>query len=227
LHFGGNRTIRMVMFGSREEAGLKLGRCLQDQGVRADLVLGLPRGGVVVAAAVAHILRLPLDVLIVRKIGHPRQREFAVGALAENDVIVLDEGVSGASAAVRAELEAIIQEEKDRLAGYLARFHARGVPALAGKAVLLVDDGLATGATTEAAVLSVRKQNARTIVVAAPVASTNAVERLARVADEVRVLCVDPDFDAVGRYYDVFAQTTDEEVLELLRAGAGLGKRET
>jgi putative phosphoribosyl transferase len=113
------------------------------------------------------------------------------------------------------------------LAGYLARFHARGVPALAGKAVLLVDDGLATGATTEAAVLSVRKQNARTIVVAAPVASTNAVERLARVADEVRVLCVDPDFDAVGRYYDVFAQTTDEEVLELLRAGAGLGKRET
>jgi predicted phosphoribosyltransferase len=92
-----------------------------------------------------------------------------------------------------------------------------------------VDDGLATGATTEAAVLSVRKQNARTIVVAAPVASTNAVERLARVADEVRVLCVDPDFNAVGRYYDVFAQTTDEEVLELLRAGAGRGdvKRET
>ena len=80
--------------------------------------------------------------------------------------------------------------------------------------MLLVDDGLATGATTEAAVLSARKQNARGIVVAAPVASTNAVERLARVADEVRVLCVDPDFDAVGRYYDVFSQTTDEEVLE-------------
>lgn len=229
MHFEGNRTIRMVMFASRDDAGLKLGRCLQDQGVRADLVLGLPRGGVVVAAAVAHILRLPLDVLIVRKIGHPRQREFAVGALAEHGVIVLDEGVSGASAAVRAELEVIIQEEKDRLAGYLARFHPRGVPALAGKTILLVDDGLATGATTEAAVLSVRKQNARTIVVAAPVASTNAVERLARIADEVRVLCVDPDFDAVGRYYDVFAQTTDEEVLELLRAGAGRGdvKRET
>jgi predicted phosphoribosyltransferase len=219
----------MVMFASRDDAGLKLGRCLQDQGVRADLVLGLPRGGVVVAAAVAHILRLPLDVLIVRKIGHPRQREFAVGALAEHGVIVLDEGVSGASAAVRVELEAIMQEEKGRLAGNQARFHPGGVPALAGKAILLVDDGLATGATTEAAVLSVRKQNARTIVVAAPVASTNAVERLARVADEVRVLCVDPDFNAVGRYYDVFAQTTDEEVLELLRAGAGRGdvKRET
>ena len=185
------------------------------------MVLGLPRGGVVVAAAVARILRLPLDVLIVRKIGHPRHREFAVGALAENGVIVLDEGVSGANAVVRAELEAIIQEEKDRLADYQARFHHGGVPALADKAVLLVDDGLATGATTEAAVLSVRKQSARTIVVAAPVASTSAVERLARVADEVRVLCMDPEFDAVGRYYDVFAQTTDEEVLELLRTGAG------
>ena len=211
----------MVMFASREDAGLKLGRCLQDQGVRTDLVLGLPRGGVVVAAAVARILHLPLDVLIVRKIGHPRQREFAVGALAENGVIVLDEGVIGANTVIRAELEAVIQEEKDRLAGYLARFHPEGVPALAGKAVLLVDDGLATGATTEAAVLSVRKQSARTVVVAAPVASTSAVERLARVADEVRVLCMDPEFDAVGRYYDVFAQTTDEEVLELLRTGAG------
>lgn len=211
----------MVMFASREDAGLRLGHCLQDQGVGADLVLGLPRGGVVVAAGVARILRLPLDVLIVRKIGHPRQREFAVGALAENGVIVLDEVVSGANAVIRAELEAVIQEEKNRLVGYLARFHPGGVPALAGKAVLLVDDGLATGATTEAAVLSVRKQSARTIVVAAPVASTSAVERLARVADEVRVLCMDPEFDAVGRYYDVFAQTTDEEVLALLRTGAG------
>ena len=91
-----------MMFASREDAGAKLGRCLQEQRVRADLVLGLPRGGVLVAAAVAQILRLPLDVLIVRKIGQPRQREFAVGALAENGVIVLDEGVSGASAAVRA-----------------------------------------------------------------------------------------------------------------------------
>jgi predicted phosphoribosyltransferase len=207
----------MVMFASREDAGLKLGRCLQDQGVRADLVLGLPRGGVVVAAEVARALRLPLDVLLVRKIGHPRQREFAVGALAENGVTVLDENVIGANAVVRADLEAVIEEEKERLRDYQARFHPADAPVLAGKTVLLVDDGLATGATTEAAVLSVRTQNALSIVVAAPVASTQAVERLARVADEVRVLQMDPDFEAVGRYYDVFAQTTDEEVLELLR----------
>jgi predicted phosphoribosyltransferase len=214
----------MVMFASREDAGLRLGRCLQEQRVRADIVLGLPRGGVVVAAGVAHALHLPLDVLVVRKIGHPWHREFAVGALAENGVVVLDEGSIGPNPVVRAELEEVIQEEKERLRSYQARFHPKGVPDVTGKAVLLVDDGLATGATTEAAVLSARKRNASVTVVAAPVASTNAVDRLGRVADEVRVLCVDPDFDAVGRYYDVFAQTTDEEVLEVLR---GEVKRET
>ena len=212
-----------MVFASREDAGLKLGRLLQDQGVRADLVLGLPRGGVVVAAGVARALHLPLDVLLVRKIGHPWHREYAIGALAENGVILLDEDVIQTSAVVRAELERIIEEEQERLRGYQARFHPKGAPVLAGKIVLLVDDGLATGATTEAAVLSVRKQNPLSILVAAPVASTLAVERLARVADEVRVLSVDPDFEAVGRYYDVFAQTTDEEVLELLRAGGRVG----
>ncbi len=208
----------MVMFASRQDAGLKLGRCLQEQRVRADLVLGLPRGGVIVAAGVARALRLPLDTLIVRKIGHPWHREFGVGALAENGVVVLDEAAIGSNPVVRAELETITEEEKERLRRYQARFHPWGAPDLTGKMVLLVDDGLATGATTEAAVLSVRKQNAAGIVVAAPVASTHAVDRLARTADEVRVLCVDPAFDAVGRYYDVFSQTTDEEVLQVLRA---------
>jgi putative phosphoribosyl transferase len=211
----------MVMFASREDAGLRLGRYLQEQRVWADLVLGLPRGGVVVAAGVAHALHLPLNALVVRKIGHPWHREFAVGALAENGVVVLDDGAVGSNPMFRAKLEEIIQEEKERLRSYEARFHPAGAPDLRGKAVLLVDDGLATGATAEAAVLSARKRNASAIVVAAPVASTNAVERLARVADEVRVLCVDPAFDAVGRYYDVFSQTTDEEVLEVL------GERET
>jgi putative phosphoribosyl transferase len=218
LIWQGNRAIRMVMFASREDAGLRLGRSLQEQRVRADLVLGLPRGGVVVAAGVAHTLRLPLDVLVVRKIGHPWHREFAVGALAENGVVVLDESAIGSNPVARAELAEVIHEEKERLHSYQARFHPTGAPELRGKAVLLVDDGLATGATTEAAVLSARKRHANTIVVAAPVASANAVERLARVADEVRVLCADPDFDAVGRYYDVFSQTTDEEVMGLLRA---------
>jgi putative phosphoribosyl transferase len=209
----------MMMFASREDAGQRLGEYLKEQKVAAELVLGLPRGGVVVAAEVARALHLPLDVLIVRKIGHPFQREFAVGALAEHGVILLDETAVGRNPAVRAELDEVIEEEKERLRAYHAKFHPEGGPKLAGKVVLLVDDGLATGATTEAAVLSVRKQHARKIVVAAPVASTNAAERLARVADEVQVLWVDPDFEAVGRYFDVFSQTSDQEVLELLQHG--------
>ena len=210
----------MMMFASREDAGQRLGRHLQEQNVRADLVLGLPRGGVIVAAEAARALHLPLDVLIVRKLGHPFHREFAVGALAEHGVAVLDQALIGSNPLLQAQLDEIVEEEKERLRSYQARFHPDGGPNLAGKTVLLVDDGLATGATTEAAVLSVRKQHARKIVVAAPVASTSAVDRLARVADEVQVLCVDPDFDAVGRYYDVFSQTTDREVLELLQAQA-------
>ena len=131
---------------------------------------------------------------------------------------MLDEAIIGRNPLIRAGLGEIIEEEKERLRGYEVRFHPGHGRTLAGKTVLLVDDGLATGATTRAAVLSARKQLARTIIVAAPVASTHAVERLTREADAVRALWVDPDFDAVGRYYDVFSQTTDEEVLELLHA---------
>ena len=206
----------MAMFASREDAGLKLGRYLHERRVRVELVLGLPRGGVVVAAGVARSLQLPLDVLVVRKIGHPLQREFAVGALAENGVVVLDNRAVGSNPTIRTKLEEVVREEKERLRSYEARFHPKGAPDVIRKAVLIVDDGLATGATTEAAVLAARSGKASKIVVAAPVASTNAVDRLARVADEVRVLWVDPAFDAVGRYYDVFSQTTDEEVLRAL-----------
>src|SRR5881397_4201745 len=102
------------MFASREEAGQKLGRQLQDEGIEADLVLGLPRGGVVVAAEVAHTLHLPLDVVIVRKIGHPWHREFAVGALAENDVVLFDERAIGKNPLFRMELNDILEEEKER-----------------------------------------------------------------------------------------------------------------
>jgi predicted phosphoribosyltransferase len=207
-----------MMFASREDAGRKLGQFLLDQAVRADLVLGLPRGGVVVAAEVAHALQASLDVVIVRKLGHPLHREFAVGALAENDVVVLDESLFAANPLLRLELNAVIAEEQERLRRYQVRFHRHPAASLAGQSVLLVDDGLATGATTEAAVRSVQKQHASRVIVAVPVASTNAVERLRAVADDVIALCVDPAFDAVGRYYEVFSQTTDEEVLDLLRA---------
>lgn len=168
------------------------------------------------ASQVAQILNRPLDVLIVRKIGHPLHREFALGALAEEGVVVLDEEVIGSELLLRSDLDQVIAEEQNRLKAYQARFPHAGLLPMASKAVMLVDDGLATGATTEAAVRSALKQGAREVIVTAPVASTHAVQRLQRVADRVEVMWVDPDFDAVGRYYDHFPQTTDEEVLALL-----------
>jgi predicted phosphoribosyltransferase len=206
-----------MKFASRADAGRQLGQHLQAQGVEVDLVLGLPRGGVVVAAEVARRLIRPLDALIVRKIGHPWHREFAVGALAEADVVILDEASVGKNPMVRLQLEEVIAEETARLQAHRSRFHTATAPVLEEKTVLLVDDGLATGATAEAAVLSAKRQKARRIIVATPVASTSAVERLAPVADDLVVLMVDPDFGAVGQYYAEFAETTDEEVLALLR----------
>ena len=207
-----------MVFASREDAGRKLGLHLKSRGLGADLILGLPRGGVVVAAEVARVLNLPLDVLIVRKIGHPLHREFAVGALAEGEVVLLDERLVGSNPIIRAELQEVIREEADRLRAYQARFHRSGALSIGGKSIILVDDGLATGATTEAAVLSAKNQNARRITVAVPVASIQAVDRLAYVADEVIAIEIDPEFDAVGRYYEVFSQTSDEEVLGALKA---------
>ncbi len=213
-----------MIFASRQDAGRQLGEFLRKNEISADEVLGLPRGGVAVAAGVARALQRPLDVLIVRKIGHPWQREFAVGALAEPDVVIFDESFEWKNPLARAELDDVIAEEKERLRKYRSQFHPSAAPALEGKMVLLVDDGLATGATAEAAVVSVRQQKARRVIMAAPVASTHAVERLRRMADDVVVLFEDPDFEAVGQYYAKFSQTTDAEVMALLRAAGGLAK---
>jgi len=201
-----------MTFTSRTEAGQRLGLYLVGQNIQADLVLGLPRGGVVVAAEVAQILRRPLDVLVVRKIGHPGHREFAVGALAEENTLVLDEEVIHRTGVSPLDLKEVLAEETDRLIEYQARFLRANRPLLKDKIVLIVDDGLATGATTEAAVRSAKNREAAQVLVAVPVASDNAAERLARVADRVIALVVDPEFNAVGRYYGSFPQTTDEEV---------------
>ena len=205
-----------MLFVSREDAGVKLGEHLREQNVQADLVLGLPRGGVVVAAEIARLLNLPLNVIVVRKIGHPRHREFAVGALAEGDVVILDAVAIERTQVLRDELEEVLSEEKARLREYQLKFGEMGTADFSNRTVLIVDDGLATGATTEAAVLSARKRNARQVLVAVPIASDNAFERISRVADRILTLLVDPNFDAVGRYYRQFSQTTDEEVVALL-----------
>ena len=213
-----------MRFASRTDAGQRLGQRLLELDVKADWVLGLPRGGVVVAAEVAHAMKCPLDVLIVRKIGHPWQREFAVGALAEPDVVIFDKSFKWKNPLTRNQLDNVIAEEKERLREYREQFHTAAARALTGKRVLLVDDGLATGATAEAAVLSARQQKAQQIIVAVPVASTHAVKRLRRVVDDIAVLFEDAGFEAVDQYYDAFSQTSDAEVIALLHAANSFAK---
>lgn len=209
-----------MTFLSRADAGQRLGVHLAACGARPDVVLGLPRGGVVVAAEVARVLGCLLDVIVVRKIGHPRHPEFAVGAMAEPDVLMVDENATAENRVSKAELDQVIAEETGRLAGYRMKFHRNGGLDLAGRVVLVIDDGLATGATAVAAVMSARKQMARMVSVAAPVASSHAVARLSSLVDNVDALVVDADFMAVGQYYEDFPQIEDDEVAALLRGNA-------
>jgi predicted phosphoribosyltransferase len=134
-----------MRFASRQDAGRQLGQRLHEQGVAVDWVLGLPRGGVVVADEVARRLRRPLDVLVVRKIGHPWHREFAVGALAEPDIVIFDEATLVEVPVSRGQLDQVVAEETARLREYGSRFHRSASPPLQNQSVLLVDDGLANG----------------------------------------------------------------------------------
>ena len=205
-----------MTFQSREDAGNRLGQYLAERHVCPDWVLGLPRGGVVVAAQVAKILYRPLGTIAVRKIGHPRHREYAVGAIAESGVVRLDDDAMAQAKIDPDGLQSVITEEMNRLQAAQKTFHPAGKPDLDGRTVLIIDDGLATGATAEAAVLSARKQSARQVEVAVPVSSESAAERLERVADGFFALVIDHGFAAVGQYYDSFPQVSDEAVLALL-----------
>jgi putative phosphoribosyl transferase len=207
-----------MSFASRQDAGQKLGRYLLNEGVEVDVVAGLPRGGVMVAAEVSHLLQRPLEVLVVRKIGHPLHREFAVGALAENDVVLLDEQSVDPNETTQAKLTDVIHEEQERLRKYQLQFHQEPKVDYCGKTVLIVDDGLATGATMEAAVLSARRQGARKVIVGVPVGSRRAILRLERIADRIFAVISDPGFEAVGAYYETFSQVEDDEVRDVLRA---------
>ena len=166
-------------------------------------------------------LQRPPETLVVRKIGHPSHREFAVGALAEADVVLLDERTLGPNPVVRGRLADIIREEKERLWQYQLKFHTGGRFDFRNKTVLLIDDGLRKSAPSHGSrrFLSAKKQGGnQNLLFAVPVASPSAIQRLADIADDVFALLADPSFEAVGAYYEKFSQTTDEEVLDLLRA---------
>jgi predicted phosphoribosyltransferase len=213
-----------MTYRDRRHAGANLARLLRQYADRGDVtVCGLPRGGVPVAAAVARALHAPLDLLVVRKLGVPSAPEVAFGAVGPNGVLVLNEPIARRIAPVLR--DGVIRRERAELARREARYRSGRAPlALLGRTAVLVDDGLATGATARAAVSVAHRVGAARVVVAAPVGSVQAVRLLARTADEV-ICPVAPDpFDAVSRYYDDFAEVTDLDVVRLLAADTPSGE---
>ncbi len=208
-----------TLFRDRRDAGRALGRALGPYADRSDvIVLALPRGGVPVGFEVARAIGAPLDVFLVRKLGFPGNEEYAMGAIASGGVRVVNEDLLRATGVSTAAVERIVQQEERELRRR-ERAYRDDLPAveLAGRTAILVDDGLATGSSMRAAVKAVRQRGARRIVAAVPVAPADAVRELALLADEVVCVATPEPFLAVGRFYESFDQTTDAEVLTLLR----------
>jgi putative phosphoribosyl transferase len=209
-------------FENREEAGRQLAEKLDRYAGRDDaIVLGLPRGGVPVAYEVAKHLRAPLDVFIVRKLGVPGFEELAAGAIASGGVRVLNEDVMRAIPYADEAIEAVTAKETSELERREQIYReGRPAPELRGRIVILVDDGLATGATMRAAVKALKQRGAAKIVVAVPVGPPDTCRELAEEADETICLSTPVFFQAVGQYYEDFSQTSDEDVRELLSSAA-------
>jgi len=208
-----------MQFRDRREAGQLLAEALADlRGAKDVIVLGIPRGGVVVAHEVAAALKAPLDVYITRKIGAPYNPELAIGAVASDGTLVLDDDliarVGAPDAYVQSETERQRQEIERRMLAYRGD---RPAPQLEGRTVILVDDGVATGATVLASLRAIRQQKPKELIAAIPVGPADTLGELEKEADRVVCLHHPEVFWAVGAFYAIFDQTSDVEVVRLLK----------
>lgn len=209
-----------MTFRDRRDAGVQLATKLTAYAGRTDVVVfALPRGGVPVAFEVAKSLDLPLDIFIVRKLGVPGKEELAMGAIASGGIVVRNEDVINCAGVSSQDFDGVLKAEWIELArrenlyrSYLPQLNPQH------KVCIIIDDGIATGASMEAAVLALRAQAPARIVVAAPVASHEAYEHFGELGDEVQVVHAPKDFVAVGGWYQSFDQASDEEVSSLLAA---------
>lgn len=207
-----------MLFADRYDAGRRLAAALERHRVEHPLVLGLPRGGVVVGYEIAAALGADLDVLLVRKLGVPGAEELAMGAVAPGATL-LNQDLVARLGIPRSVVDVVVGRELAELKRREQAYRGNRPPIhVRGRTVILVDDGLATGATAQAAVESLRRQQPRQIVFAAPVCSRDGADALRRVVDEVVCLECPEDFQAVGLWYQDFSPTSDAEVLECLRA---------
>jgi putative phosphoribosyl transferase len=205
-------------FENRYTAGKRLAEALLDyRNEPGLLVLGLPRGGVPVAYEIAHSLNAELDVLVVRKLGVPYQPELAMGAIASAGARFFNEDVIRASGLKQEQIESVIEEQQAELVRREKAYRGDKPPlAIEGRTAIVVDDGIATGASIQVAVMALRSLNPAKIAVAVPVAPIEGARRLTAVADEFICLLTPTPFYAVGQWYRDFRQTTDDEVRELL-----------
>lgn len=208
----------MINFSNRAEAGRMLALALKSLAQENPIIIALPRGGVPVAGEIARDLSSQLDFLAVKKIGAPGNPEFALGAISEDGEPLLSEDLITRFRIDRDDVLKTARQKAEEVREQVKRFRAVA-PSIdvRGRTVILVDDGLATGSTMEAAVRMVRKKGAAKVIVAVPVASTDAYDRIGRIADKVVSLLTPPIFYAVGAFYDDFQQVTDEAAVEILR----------
>jgi len=211
--------MRPVIFHNREHAGELLAEMLESFHKSPDtVVIGLPRGGVVTAFAVAKALKLPLDIVCPRKVGAPGNPEYAIGAVTESGETILNERVITAMGVNKELLHKIIEYERD-VARARLELYRKGLPAqeLKNKEVIIVDDGMATGHTMKAAIKSVRAQKPKRVIVAIPVTPQDTAKEISPTVDELFYYQAPAFFAAVGQFYEEFLPTTDEEVIYCLQ----------
>ena len=209
----------MIRFKNRSDAGKKLAAKLHIYADRSDtVVLGLPRGGIPVAFEVARELGVPLDVFVVRKLGVPGHEELAMGAIASGNVVIMNESIVHSLGISKESFDSVVKQQKIELKRREQMYRGvRGHIDVKDRTVILVDDGLATGATMKAAIAALRLQKPKNIVVAVPAAAPETCEEMGQKSEDI-VCAITPDpFFSVGSWYEDFSQTTDEEVQRLLR----------
>ena len=216
MNSGKKSRVLDLGYRDRSDAGAALGKDLLKRRDWDDpVILALPRGGVPVAAEVARLLEAPLDILVVRKIGHPLHEEFAIGAIASGGTLVMNN--RSAADVSRADIERIVARERDELQRRekLYRGNHPAIP-VEGREAIIVDDGLATGATMRAAVQAIRQLQPSRVTVAVPVGARESSEALEAVADDVVCVRTPEPFNAVGSWYSEFPQVSDDEVRSVL-----------